>query len=176
MSEEDSGPGRDARTRRTLWLWGLAGAAFATAVLGYSGAMIFLAQRDYPGSVVNDYFENYKRFNQHTRQLEDQRSLGWNLSTDIASLPVVGEPLRVKVLARDDQGRRLTGAEVRVRFVRSINARQDRRVRLAESEGGRYAGTVRIPAPGNWDVYTTVRKNGQRYTARRFLWVEGSLE
>ncbi len=176
MSGVNSGTTEDVRTRRSLWLWGLAGAGFAAAVLGYSAAMIYLAQRDYPGSVVNDYFENYERFNQHAQRLESQRRLGWDLSTEIPSLPVAGQPLRIVVRAEDGEGRRLPGAEVSVHFVRNINARKDRRVRLADAGGGRYAGMVRLPAPGNWDVLTTVRADGKTYTARRYLWVEGPLE
>lgn len=173
--DPDTG-GLDPKTRRVIRLWITAGAVFALAVLGYSATMVYLAQRDYPGSVVNDYFENYKRFNRFADRMEHQRALDWTLATSIRSLPVAGDRLAVRVIARNGGGKSLTGAEVRVHFVRNVNSRQDRRVRLAEVSDGRYAGSVRLPKPGNWTIRTTVRKNGHTYQAQRYLWVEGRLE
>jgi len=169
-------PSEATKTRRVIQLWIAAGAVFALSVLGYSGAMVYLAQRDYPGSVVNDYFENYKKFNQFTERLEAQEELGWSLATSIDSLPVVGDSLAVEVYARNAAGNPLTKADVVVHFVRNVNSRQDRRVRLADLGGGRYAGRVQLPLPGNWTIRTTVRKDGQTYLARRYLWVEEPLE
>ena len=177
MSGNDpQGQAEARKTRRVIQLWIAAGAVFALSVLGYSGAMIYLAQRDYPGSVVNDYFENYKKFNEFTEELENQQELGWSLATSVDSLPVVGDPLEVEVVARDEAGDPMAGAEVLVHFVRNVNSRQDRRVRLAELGGGRYFGKVRLPKPGNWTIRTTVRKQGQNYQAQRYLWVEEPLE
>ncbi|MEF8794287.1 FixH family protein [Thiohalorhabdus sp.] len=164
------------KTRRVVRLWIAAGVVFALTVLGYSGIMVYLAQQDYPGSVVHNYFENYDRFNQFAEKLEKQEKLGWRLATRVESLPLVGKLLRVQVVVRDDQGKPLTGADVRVSFVRNVKARQDQRVRLADVGGGRYEGNVRLAKPGNWTIRTMVRQNGHRYRAQRFLWVEEPLE
>jgi nitrogen fixation protein FixH len=175
-TDETQTPEEARRTRRVIKLWIAAGTVFALSVLGYSGVMIYLAQRDYPGSVVNDYFENYKRFNQFTERLERQEGLGWDLATSVDSLPVVGDRLDVEVVARNASGQPMTGAEVVVHFVRNVNSRADRRVRLADLGDGRYFGKVSLPRPGNWTIRTTIRNNGRSYQAQRYLWVEEPLE
>lgn len=164
------------KTRRVIRLWILAGTVFALTVVGYSATMVYLAQRDYPGSVVHNYFENYDRFNQFADKLEAQEGLDWRLATRVESLPVVGDPLRVEVVARDGGGEPLTGADVRVSFVRNVKAREDQRVRLADVGNGRYVGKVQLPMPGNWTIRTMVQDNGHSYRAQRFLWVEEPLE
>ncbi|MFB6261561.1 MAG: FixH family protein [Thiohalorhabdaceae bacterium] len=173
---EAQDPQEARKTRRVIRLWILAGAVFALTVLGYSGTMVYLAQRDYPGSVVHNYFENYDRFNEFAAKLEDQEDLGWRLATRVESLPMVGNPLKVEVVARDDDGEPLTGADVRISFVRNVKAGEDRRVRLAGIGGGRYVGKIRLPMPGNWTIRTVVQRNGHSYRAQRFLWVEEPLE
>ncbi|HKJ70508.1 MAG TPA: FixH family protein [Gammaproteobacteria bacterium] len=173
---EPPSPDEQRRTRRAIRLWIAAGTVFALTVLSYSGAMVYLAERDYPGSVVNDYFKNFKKFNEFTDRLEQQEKLGWALDTSVHSLPIVGEPLQVQVLARDDQGRPLPDADVAVHFVRNVNSRHDRWVDMTDQGGGRYSGEVRLPLPGNWTIRTSVTKGGHNYLARRFLWVEEPLE
>jgi nitrogen fixation protein FixH len=177
MTDNNQPESQESRkTRRVIRLWIAAGAVFALTVLGYSGTMVYLAQRDYPGSVVNNYFENYKNFNQFSEKLERQEALGWDLATSVDSLPVVGDPLEVEVVVRNDAGEPMPGAEVLVHFVRNVRATRDRKVRLADLGGGRYFGKVSLPLPGNWTIRTTVRKNGRKYQAQRFLWVEEPLE
>ncbi|MFA9459343.1 FixH family protein [Thiohalorhabdus methylotrophus] len=179
MRMEQAAPEHDAearKTKRTIRLWILAGAVFATTVLGYSATMVYLAQRDYPGSVVNDYFENYKQFNEYADKLENQEELGWRVATSIDSLPMVGNQLDIEVWAEDDQGEPIVDGEVLVHFVRNVNSRGDRKVRLGALGDGRYFGRVTLPKPGNWTILTTIRDDGKAYKARRFLWVEESLE
>ncbi|KPV41409.1 hypothetical protein AN478_02195 [Thiohalorhabdus denitrificans] len=163
------------KTRRALRLWILAAVVFATTVLGYSATMVYLAQRDYPGSVVNNYFENYEKFNEYSASLEEQEQLGWQVATSIDSLPTVGNELEIEVFAQDDQGRTIRDGEVLVHFVRNVNSRVDRKVRLGARGDGSYFGRVELPRPGNWTIYTTLRDDGKEYTARRFLWVEEAL-
>lgn len=177
MSTGEAATSAESRkTRRAIKLWILAGAAFATTVLGYSAIMIYLAQRDYPGSVVNDYFENYEKFNEFAAELKNQEELGWRVGTRIASLPVVGEKLDVRVVAEDDQGNRINDGEVVVHFVRNVNSRADRKIKLGAIGNGRYYGRMALPKPGNWTILTTVRDGDKEYTARRYLWVEEPLE
>ena len=177
MAGQSPEPTEEAKkTRRVIQLWIAAGALFALTVLGYSATMVYLAQRDYPGSVVNNYFENYKHFNEFSQELERQEELGWDLATSVDSLPVVGDRLEVEVVVRNDAGKPMPGAEVLVHFVRNVRATRDRKVRLADLGGGRYFGKVSLPLPGNWTIRTTVRKNGHSYQAQRFLWVEEPLE
>jgi nitrogen fixation protein FixH len=168
--------GESAKTRRVLQLWILAAVAFAVSVLGYSGTMIYLAQRDYPGSVVNDYFENYEKFNEYAEMLENQEDLGWGLDTRIKGLPIVGEPLKVVVGARYADGRPIEQGTVRVRLVRNINSKLDRTLEMTPAGDGRYVGSTTVKKPGNWTIYTTIRDGGKQYIARRFLWVEEPLQ
>ena len=171
-------PGKDAdpdKIRRSLRLWVLAAAAFVGAILVGNGIMIWMASRDYPGSVVNNYFENYERFNDFQEKLAAQKDLDWRVQTRLADLPIEGEALRVRVEARDALGRQLSGAQVRLHFVSGDDAREDRRIRLREAQEGRYTGLVRLPSPGNWEVVTRVKRGGDAYRVRRFLWVEEPL-
>lgn len=171
-------PGKDPdpdKTRRSLRLWILAAVAFASAILVGNGVMIWMASRDYPGSVVNNYFENYERFNAFQEKLAAQKDLGWRVRTRLADLPIEGEPLQVRVEARDALGRDLSGARVQLHFVSSDDAREDRRIRLRESREGQYTGRVRLPSPGNWEVVTRVMRGGDAYRVRRHLWVEEPL-
>lgn len=166
----------EAKTRWVLRAWILAAFAFVVAVLGYSGAMVYLAQRDYPGSVVNDYFENYEKFNQYAEMLENQEDLGWALDTQINSLPVVGERLDIVVQARYADDSPIEDGTVEVRLVRNINAKLDHRVAMKPTGNGRYVGTASVDHPGNWTIYTTIRDGGKQYISRRYLWVEEPLK
>jgi nitrogen fixation protein FixH len=166
----------NAKTRWVLRLWVLAGLAFVVAVLGYSSAMIYLAQRDYPGSVVNDYFENYEKFNQYAEMLENQEDLGWALDTQVNSLPVVGDELDIVVHARYADDSPIERGTVKVRLVRNINARLDRKINMQPQGDGRYTGSTSVEHPGNWTIYTTIRDGTKQYISRRYLWVEEPLK
>ncbi|HKJ89003.1 MAG TPA: FixH family protein [Gammaproteobacteria bacterium] len=176
MSTEQPADAEARKTRRTLLLWVLAGAVFATAVLSYSGAMIYLAHRDYPGSVVNDYTKNFQKFNEFADKLENQKDLGWQVATTIDSLPIVGNKLDIEVVADDARGEGIDDGKVFVHFVRNVNSRGDRRVHLAALGDGRYHGEVTLPKPGNWTIRTAIHKDGHEYIARRYLWVEEPLQ
>jgi nitrogen fixation protein FixH len=171
-------PGKDPdpeKTRRSLRLWILAAVAFVTAILAGNGIMIWMASRDYPGSVVNNYFENYKRFNAFQEELDKQQKLDWRVRTRMADLPIQGEPVEVNVRARDALDRKLSGAQVFLHFVSGDDSREDRRLRLRETKEGLYSGRVRLPSPGNWEVITRVERGGDAYRVSRHLWVEEPL-
>ena len=176
MAANEAQDAREARkTRRVIRLWILAGSVFALTVLGYSATMVFLAQRDYPGSVVNNYFENYQRFNAFQKELDKQQSLDWQIRTRMADLPIQGQPVAVNVRARDALDRKLSGARVFLHFVSGDDSRQDRRIRLRETKEGLYSGRVRLPSPGNWEVITRVERGGDAFRVSRYLWVEEPL-
>lgn len=176
QSGEDEESREAARTRRSLRLWILAGVVFAATVFGYSGVMVYLAQRDYPGSVVHNYFENYERFNQYAQALEKRRNLDWAIATRLESLPVADRRLKIKTVARGPEGEPLTGGKARVHFIRSIKATKDAVAELQEVAEGTYVGHVSLPEPGNWTMRTTVTQGDSQYTVQRCLWLERPLE
>src|SRR5206468_5932508 len=86
-------------------------------------------------------------YNQIVAKQKTRDALGWRLDT--AWRPQGG---RLEVSVADATGQPLAGARLTVELIRPVEKRPPLPVVLAEIEPGRFAGSVELPARGNWDL------------------------
>lgn len=125
-----------------------------------------VADSEFPGVVSHDFQEKEAQYNQYLAQVEAQNRRGWQVRKGWDHKPRVGEPADLIVIAKDRDGRPITGAEVHGRFLRTSNSRDDFDFRLSEIGGGEYRGTFRMPLPGLWRLVLEVRKGEARHEIR----------
>ncbi|NIR59082.1 MAG: nitrogen fixation protein FixH, partial [Gammaproteobacteria bacterium] len=117
----------------------------------------------FPGVVYRDYQEKEQRYNEHLRRLERQRARGWQVRKGWRDAPVAGAAAAFEVRVADRDGRPVSGAEVRGRFLRPADSRLDRAFEMDETAPGAYRAHVRLPRPGLWRLVLVIERGKDRH-------------
>lgn len=155
-------PVRSARFSIVPWLF-VAGFAIVIAV---NGTMMWLAISSFSGLYSGHARERGLRYNQVVAQQQSRDALGWSVQAgwqpgsdrlDLALSEAAGQPLE--------------GAVVTVELIRPAEKRPPVEVTMSALGGGKFSGSVVLPARGNWDADIVVEAGGQRFalTKRLFL-------
>jgi len=116
-------------------------------------------QSFFPGTVGRDFYEKEADYKAYLERQQAQQERGWQLTLGWAGPAVAGRELVFRVRIADRSGQAIRGARISGRFLRPGNVRQDRDIRLRETEPGLYQTTLRLPEPGRWDVILDIRKD-----------------
>jgi nitrogen fixation protein FixH len=156
------------RPRRSLIPLAFVG-AFAV-VISANATLIFYAIRSAPALVTDKAYEEGRAYNRELAAAARQEALGWSATLDFA--PAAGHAAELAVRIVDRAGAPLGGLEVAARAVRPVGSDAPLDLRLAETAPGRYAATLTLPAPGQWQVEFVARRGedefaiAQRVSAR----------
>jgi nitrogen fixation protein FixH len=151
-----------ARSRYVPWLF-VAGFAVVIAV---NATMICFAVGSFSGLYTPKPRDRGLHYNQIVAEQKSRDALGWRIDT---AWRADGGRLEVSVV--DAVGQPLAGARVTAELIRPVEKRQPLAVVLSETDPGRFASSVELPARGNWDLDIVVERGGDRYalTRRMFL-------
>jgi nitrogen fixation protein FixH len=120
---------------------------FFATVGGVNAVMMRLAMTTFRGEVVDHPYEAGLVFNSDIAAARAQAARHWTVE---ARFDTGVEPRRIHVMARDAEGRPITGLKMIAEFLAPVNNRVDRRIRLEEREGGLYEAEASV-SPGAWD-------------------------
>lgn len=140
-------------------------------VVAVNVVMITLALDTFPGLETNDAYRQGIAYNQTIAAAEAQAARGWHLNLAVEPQVAAGEPGKAERTAAvtatftDRDGQPIGGLQVETYFVRPTIAGSDVTAELDELGNGRYAATVAVPLPGQWDVRIHARRGDDTYQA-----------
>lgn len=155
-------PSGPRRSSYIPWLF-VAGLALVVAV---NGVMTWFAIDSFSGLYVGEARERGVRFNDVIAEQKARDALGWRIESDWQA-----DADRLAVTLSHADGGPLAGGIVSAELVRPAEKRPAVPLVLGELGDGHFAGTVDLPARGNWDLEIVVEAEGHRYgfTRRLFL-------
>ena len=117
----------------------------------------------FPGVVAHEE-DAAAAVNQHLKQLERQRKLGWQVELiGLRDLKPNQESL-LKVRIRDRQQLPLDGAKISVSLLRPATAKEDHKgIVMAAVGGGEYQAPLMLPQPGLWVAVVDVVQGQDAY-------------
>jgi nitrogen fixation protein FixH len=137
--------------------------AFFGVVIGVNMIMMRLAIQTLPGTDVDSAYHASLVYEKEIAAARDQNVRNWHIDAQVQRGADGSATLRVE--ARDNDGRPLSGLKFQGRFERPTDRRADQAVTLAETGIGIYSGNAALIAPGQWDLVL----QGDRAQARMFL-------
>lgn len=154
--------GSISRDRHIPWLF----AAGFGVVVAVNAIMIWLAIGSFSGLYTPNPRNRGLHYNDVIATQVQRDALGWRID---ATWRPQGD--RLEIAVTDAAGQPLAGARVSAELVRPVEKRRPLAVILEPVDPGRYAGSVFLPARGNWDLDVVVEHGGERFaqTRRMFL-------
>lgn len=153
---------RSPRSSIVPWLF-VAGFAIVIAV---NGTMMWLAIGSFSGLYSGHARERGVHYNEVVAQQRSRDALGWTVQVGWQAASN-----RLDLTVADSDGRPLEATAVSVELIRPAEKRPPVEVTLNGLGGGRFSGSIVLPARGNWDADIVVDAEGQRFalTKRLFL-------
>ena len=137
--------------------------AFFGVVIGVNLVMMKFAIQTLPGTEVDSAYSASLAYEKEIATAREQNMRNWHVDAQVQRGADGAAMLRVE--ARDDNGRPLSGLKFQGRFERPTDRRADQAVTLAETGIGIYSGNAALIAPGQWDLVL----QGDRAEQRMFL-------
>lgn len=146
--------------------WSIAGGfALLTGVLG---AMTWLALHNFPGVWTEHAYEKGLSYNAALKAASEQNALGWK--GDLNASMERSHKIALDFLLRDSAAKPISGAQVKLMFVRPSQAAWDRETDMEPKAKGHYAANETLPAPGVWDIKLSATYEGKNYqTTKRVI-------
>lgn len=134
--------------------------AFFGVVIGVNLVMMRLAIQTLPGTEVDSAYSASLAYQKEIAAAHDQNARNWKVDAHVERSGQGGATLRIE--ARDNNGRPMSGLKFQGRFERPTDRRADLPVVLAEVGNGIYRGSAPAIAPGQWDLVLEGIGAGQR--------------
>jgi nitrogen fixation protein FixH len=135
--------------------------AFASAlgcVVAVNGALAYFALASSTGLVTEHPYDSGNNYNRVLDAAAAQDALGWR-----GTLRFAAGDGEIAAEFTDRAGKPLTGLAVAARLVRPVEPLPDVVLALHERAPGRYVGSIATSRPGQWEVRTTARRDGDRF-------------
>ena len=136
---------------------------FFGVVIGVNLIMMRLAIQTLPGTEVDSAYSASLAYEKEIAAAHEQNLRNWHVDAQVQRSADGGAMLRVE--ARDNSGRPVSGLRFVGRFERPTDRRADRAVTLAETGIGIYSGSAALIASGQWDLVL----QGDKADRRMFL-------
>ena len=120
----------------------------------------------FPGVVANDFQKKEALYNAYLQQVREQQARGWVVRKGWVGEARAGRPALFQITIDDRDGRPVSGAEVRGRFLRASDTRLDRNITLTETVRGSYQGEITLPVHGAWELMLEIRRGDDRHEIR----------
>jgi nitrogen fixation protein FixH len=131
---------------------------FFAVVMAANGVFVWLALGSFTGIEAPHAYRSGLHYNQELANAAAQAALGWRAEIDVASQD---HATTLRVTVRDAAAKPLDGLVVSAVWRRPTQAAWDREVTLEPAGPGRYAASLALPAPGQWDLRLTARHPAQ---------------
>ena len=123
---------------------------FFGVVFVANGIMLYFALDSWTGLTTRSAFQDGLNYNDRLAERRRQDELGWQVS--FQAVPDRPGHVVFDLQVDDDRGVPVTGAGVTVSLTRPTHEGHDFTAELSPLGGGRYAGEVDLPLPGQWQV------------------------
>ena len=142
-----------------------------TVVILVTMGMLYVANKDFPGVVENDYYKKGVYYNVYTSRMEAQKRRGWQLRFGWVSRPIAGQPFTLRAVVVDKQGQPIQGGQVNITLLRPGTPKLDQTLQAKEVAPGDYQVSVLLSRAGNWDINTVLSRGQDTHEQSSTLWV-----
>lgn len=153
-------------TRGWYWPWLLAVSLLATVSVNV--AMLFVANSDANGSVVEpDYYRKAVQWDRTMAQRAASDLLRWtatvSLSAERAAPGSTARAATLRVTLADSAGAGVAGAVVSAVLIHNADAGRPLQLALRDDGAGRYVADVPLQHLGLWEVRVHAERAGERF-------------
>lgn len=148
--------------KRSSSRWWLLPVGLLASLVGGELWMVYTAVHDPGFAVEKDYYKKALQWDATEEQTAQNEKLGWRLALDTAPAP--DRRVNVRVALRDNAGRPLRGANVKVDTFFNARAGQILHAELREESDGSYVAALPIAHRGLWEFRFTATQGGVRFT------------
>lgn len=137
--------------------WVLSFVAMMVVLVGANGYLIYLANKDNPGLVVDDYYERGQHYEKNMLKKMAQTP-DWTSEFHLPVPIVLHEDSRLRFSISAEQGELIVPDQVTLFGYRPSDAKADFSVEMAMLSQGVYEAVVAFPLPGVWDLIVSVNQ------------------
>ena len=156
------------------WYWPWLLAAGLLGIVGVNTVMLFVANSDLNGAVVEpDYYRKAIAWDSTMALNEESNALGWSANVSLwreggaakpAAVTSADSGGAVAVQLQDASGEAVTGAAVSVTLIHNADAGHPISLRLAtRTSPGEYSAAAPLVHNGLWEVRVDARRAGAHY-------------
>lgn len=148
------------------WYWPFLLGAGMLGIVGVNTTMLFVANGDRNGSVVEpDYYRKAVAWDSTMALRAASDSLGWHAEVELGVGNGPGALLELRIT--DAAGAAVSGATVTATLIHNIDAARHVDVVLRDVGGGRYAADAPLAHAGRWEVRVAADLGAARFVATR---------
>lgn len=140
-------------------------AGFVLVIL-VNGIMMWFAIGSFSGLYSDHARDRGLHYNQVMAEQRERDALAWTIETSWQA-----DSHRLGLTVKDAGGKPLAGAAVAIELIRPAERRVPIEVAMEPLGDGRFAGTVALPARGNWDADIVVDAGSHRFAVTRRLFL-----
>jgi len=156
-------PGRPAGSGRWIpWIF----VAAMAVVVAVNAVFIVVAVTTWSGLSVDRAYDRGLAYNRVIAAAARQDRLGWTMRAAFVPARPGGRDGTIEILLADRAGAPVDDLVFDARLERPVERRAAIPLALAGLGGGRYAATVTVPAPGQWELVVDGRRSDGRYLVR----------
>jgi nitrogen fixation protein FixH len=154
--------------------WALGITACILFGVGSSIALVVFALQNRPGLVDKEYYESGRKYERTVmQQLAARNALAWRTAVVLPEPILVATPGLVRLSVFDKNDTAVTQSIVTLTAYRPSDASADFTLPLVESGAGDYAGTIRFPLKGNWELKFRIQRGDDVFDVTRKIQVAG---
>lgn len=132
--------------------------------------MVYLAQTNNPGLVVEDFYERGQDYEQNMLKRQ-ARNPGWQMKVELPRKIGVDEPVICRFRVMDKAGAPVDPTAVVFYAYRPSDAKQDFSVPMNRVGPGLYEAEVRFPLMGAWDTLISAQQGEDEYNTPKRIGV-----
>ncbi len=158
--------------KKSAWQspWVIAWVAMVVIFFTMNVIMIYLAQTNNPGLVVEDFYERGQDYEKNMLKRQ-ARNPGWQTKVDLPRKFGVNEAVKCRFSVNDRNGEPVDPTGVTFYAYRPSDARQDFSVPMTKVETGIYEAEVSFPLKGAWDILVSARNGEDEYNTPKRIGV-----
>ncbi|MEJ2693720.1 MAG: FixH family protein [Candidatus Thiodiazotropha sp.] len=158
--------------KKSAWQspWVIAWIAMVVVFFTMNVIMIYLAQSNNPGLVVEDFYERGQDYEKNMLKRQ-ARNPGWQMKVVLPKKIGVDEAVVCRFEVTDKEGVPVDPAEVIFYAYRPSDAKQDFSVPMQKVGPGLYQADVSFPLKGAWDTLVSVKHGEDEYNTPKRIGV-----
>lgn len=151
------------------WVLGVIG--FLFVVITMNTVFIYLAFRQPPNLVVDNFYERGKAYAMKEEAVDKQKLLGWNGVIMAPANSRVNQAQPFEVLIQGKNSVALDLDSVTLFAYRPSDMDADFSIPLNKMSAGRYSADVAFTLPGNWDLIVEAKRGEDEYLITRRIYI-----
>ncbi len=158
--------------KKSAWQspWVIAWVAMVAIFFTMNVIMIYLAQSNNPGLVVENFYERGQDYEKNMLKRQ-ARNPGWQMEVSLPKKIGVDEVVTCRFAVKDKEGSPIEPDAVTFHAYRPSDAKQDFTLPMKKVGPGLYEAEVRFPLLGAWDTLVSAKHGEDEYNTPKRIGV-----